>query len=528
MAVYAWRRRDQVGLGPALFLLGATIWSLGYGVALGLHDLAARILLAKVQHIGIALTSVALVIFLLYYLGLEDWLSWRTMLVISVVPFIGLLLAWTNEYHGLIWAHIQPRIVGSLTLIDFDYGPYFWFYAIYNGVLIGFSSFVFLHAAMFAPQLKRKQAAIMFASTLVVGVTLIFNLAKLRPLPGLDLMPFAISISSLLLAWGLFRYQLFKIVPLAREIVVDKIVDGVLAIDRDGRVVDVNPAMLRIIGRPANQIMGRSVTEILDGQFSILERYRASPEAHTEIAFYSDEKLSYFELEISSLRSKHGDFSGQVLLLRDITERKLAEDALQQAHEQLNATLNALPDLMFEVGSDGMIYDFRSSDAQSFTGLPSGILGKKLDELLPEDVVTKFKRALERARRKGQYHGAVFSLPVSDGLRWYELSIAVKGITRDSDGRFVVLARDISERKKVEDALREKEQRFREMYATIQRQAKEKGLLDKVRTAFSARAGPASCDPQRRRWHRRDIWLFLSEPVFAQRRCVTSAIPGGV
>jgi hypothetical protein len=138
VAVFAWQQRGQVGPGPALTLLGTSIWSLGYGIAIGVHDLAGRIFWAKFQHIGIALTSVAMMVFIFHYIGQEKWLNWRTLTLLSAIPFIGLLLTWTNEWHGLIWSEIKLRIVGSLALLDITYGPYFWVYVAYNCLVILF------------------------------------------------------------------------------------------------------------------------------------------------------------------------------------------------------------------------------------------------------------------------------------------------------------------------------------------------------------------------------------------------------
>ena len=120
VGMYAWRQRARVGVGAALTLLGTTLWTLGYAVATGVHDLAGRIFWAKFQHGGIALTAVALVVFVLQYTGRETWLTRRNIALVGTVPFVGMVLAWTNEAHGLIWTQIELRIVDSLALLDLE------------------------------------------------------------------------------------------------------------------------------------------------------------------------------------------------------------------------------------------------------------------------------------------------------------------------------------------------------------------------------------------------------------------------
>jgi diguanylate cyclase (GGDEF)-like protein/PAS domain S-box-containing protein len=402
-----------------------------------------------------------------------------------VIPLIGLILAWTNEWHGLIWSQTQPRIEGSLALLDITYGPYLWVYIAYNTLVWLISIGIFLRAALSSPYLEQRQARSLLAGAMLPGIALLIDLAGINFLNDLDLLPLGFSLAGLAFAWGLFRYQLFRIVPVARDIVLDKIMDGVLVLDKNGRIRDANPAMLRMIGCPASQVVGQPVTQLLDGQLDLVQRYRDVPKAQTQIVIYAGERLSYFEMHITALYDRRNEFNGQVLLVRDITERKQAEDAIRQAHEHLNATLNALPDMLFEVDHEGLIYDFRAPDPVLLYLQPQEFLGKTLDQIFPADVVNVINFTLTLAKEQGQYRGAVYSLPLPGGLGWFELSVAVKGELNAPDGRFVVLVRDITVRKQAEDALRENEQRYRELYAMMQRQVQEKSLLDEVRMAVA-------------------------------------------
>ncbi len=63
----------------------------------------------------------------------------------------------------------------------------------------------------------------------------------LKPFPGLDFTPFAFTISGLAVAWSLFRFRLFNIIPVAREAVIESMRDAVIVLDEQGRIVDLNP-----------------------------------------------------------------------------------------------------------------------------------------------------------------------------------------------------------------------------------------------------------------------------------------------
>jgi two-component system, cell cycle sensor histidine kinase and response regulator CckA len=136
--------------------------------------------------------------------------------------------------------------------------------------------------------------------------------------------------------------------------------------------------------------------------------------------------------------------------LVDITERRLAEQALIETHEQLAATLNALPDLLFEVDADGRIYDFRAPAPQLLFTTPDVFLGKTMADLLPLEVGHVVQQALAEARSTGRHRGATYPLEVPAELCWFELSIAAKGDSHASPPRFLMLVRDITERRRTE------------------------------------------------------------------------------
>jgi len=83
--------------------------------------------------------------------------------------------------------------------------------------------------------------------------------------------------------WGLFRFQLLDIVPVARDAVIEGMSDGVIVLDAQNRIVDLNPAAGRIIGRPASEAIGQSAAQILSGRPDLVERYGDVTETHAEI-----------------------------------------------------------------------------------------------------------------------------------------------------------------------------------------------------------------------------------------------------
>lgn len=76
-------------------------------------------------------------------------------------------------------------------------------------------------------------------------------------------LPFTVTVTGLGLTWGLMRHDLLRLGPLAHRLVANSIQDGILVLDRSERLVDANPAARRILPGRFDELVGRSVTELL-------------------------------------------------------------------------------------------------------------------------------------------------------------------------------------------------------------------------------------------------------------------------
>lgn len=422
LALFAWHRRTSIWKTPfSLLMLASAEWALAYALELTADQLVVKLFWAKIQYLGIVLAPLAWFIFALRYSGEERWRSRRSLALLSLIPVLTFVLVASNEAHGLVWEQSDLWRVGPFVLLDLAYGVWFWVNATYSYLLLFGGTVMLLRVLQRSPPVGSRHLVLFLLVPLlplVANASFVFGLG---PLPYIDLTPVALTVSGLILAWGLLRHQLFDLVPIARKTVIDSMSDGVLVVNPQGRIVEINPAAQRVLNREEVELLGLTLSDAFPRWAHLWPEAEKAELLETEVQLGEGDDVRHYDLRRSPLYTRDGHFSGYLIVFRDITQRKAAEEELKASKQlfenlvavaratsegpSLQATLQNALDVathltgadygsLFLLDSDGRVTHSILARGTTAPGSRRKIVGKVMDKGLAGWVVRHREAAL--------------------------------------------------------------------------------------------------------------------------------------
>lgn len=465
-ASIVWQRRHSPGAWPLLgFLASLFVWSLTYAIywLTPAANAGARIFWLDATYLGVVWAPTAFLFFTLHYTHRERWATHRLALLLAIEPLLTLLLLWTDPLHGIFFAGL--RTPDSSTI--FAGGPWFWIHIVYSyGMLLIIYGLLVQHYRRARDQFRRQAGTILFAVTLP-WLSNIISLIDLNPLHGLDLTPLTFTLTGVILTYALFYQRLLDLIPVARDRVVERMLEPVFVLDAQQRIIDLNPAASRLLERMKPEAASQALGAALSTFFPDWTQWIASENGLHEITMEGDGRRLYYEPLISPLHDERGQQQGQILILNDITRHKQAQEALKQSEEKYARAFQTSPYAMTLARvRDGAFVEvneafttlsgYNREEALNHSSLELGLwVDLQARDQIYQDLSAGqrvFNRELQFRHRSGK---------IVTGL------LSAQMLTLNDEQYILSSIADISERKQVEEALQESEARQRALLRAV-------------------------------------------------------------
>jgi PAS domain S-box-containing protein len=345
-ALYVWRhRRASAGASLAVVLAAAGWWSLAYALELAATDLPTKLLWGDAKWLGIALLPPAWYAFVMQYNGRGRWVNRPVIAALAVPPVAVVVLLANPATHDLV-RYYPPSEAAEPADAIAQVGPLFWPFLVYADLVVWGCTALFVWTLLRRSRLYWRQSLLLIVTLLLPILANVLHNLNVGPFGRVELTPFLLVLTGAVLVWGVFRFRLLDLAPIARSQIFQLMQDAAVVLDPYGRVVDANLAAERLLGQPVGQVVGQPLAQLVPAWSTAISHGHG---ASTSSDSSGDEAIiagRVYELTVSALPDRQGQPTGDLLIARDVSERRQAErdlrDSLareQAATERLLAAL---------------------------------------------------------------------------------------------------------------------------------------------------------------------------------------------
>ncbi|WP_445626389.1 PAS domain-containing sensor histidine kinase [Nostoc sp. DSM 114167] len=239
---------------------------------------------------------------------------------------------------------------------------------------------------------------------------------------------------------------------------VENISDLIFSMSVEGLFTYVSPQYKNVLGWEPSDLLGQPFAPLLHPDDFPLAQRKIQEMVETKgqriaIEFRHQKKdgnWCWMRSVASPIFDSDGEIIGLHGAISDISSRKQAEELIKASQAELLALFNAMQDVILVLDAEGRYLKIAPSGAPLLYQPPAELLGRKIYEVLPSACANYFLNSIQQALLTKKTVKVEYSLPIGDREVWFEANIASM-----SENTVVCVARDISERKQMEDQLRQ-------------------------------------------------------------------------
>jgi PAS domain S-box-containing protein len=472
------RRANLIGSG---LLVITALWILTHSMEIGTPVASYKAYLMGLQLIWGLLALTLWLSYIIHYTTIVKWQTGRIYALFSIMPLLAILALATNYVYGLMWTAPGLDVHNPYLPLKPAYGPLYWASLVYMGALSVSGCFLILKKVFRQPNFRRWEPWTLILAAVIPLIVAFLEVTGFTLSAGLTvgLTPFFSGIGSIVVVLSLPRFHLQKVIPVARNTVFEQIGDGVVVLNMQNRVVDLNPAAERLAGYASSEALGLPVEQIWTSWPGRLVLSTPASTVFEELVLTRAGEQRTYILHLYTITDQKNRALNKIVLLIDITEHKKAEMELREQRWRLQNIIEST-----YVGT----WEWNVQTGETvFNKIWAQIVGYTLDELSPISIRTweslvhpedgrKSEELLER-HFSGElpYYDLECRMKHKDG-HWVWVQDRGRVITRTSDGKPLMMFgthTDITERKLAEsktielEALKRTSQAKSELLANV-------------------------------------------------------------
>ncbi|MBB6733034.1 histidine kinase N-terminal 7TM domain-containing protein [Cohnella zeiphila] len=335
LGIYAgMKKADFSGIKYYVWItIASAVYVLGYSFELASGSLREIKFWIGVEYVGMPFIPPLCLILSCHYIGLGKLFNRRTVSLLLMIPALTLLAVSTNDFHHLFYRSVFLRAGTPSPMVDLQLGDWYIVHGVYTVACLLGSVFLLGRHWKKTKKTYRKQLLALIFSVLLPVLAAFLYLVGATP-NGMDPVPPLTCLTSLAMAWSIFRNDMLTVVPVARDTIFDSMRDGVMVLDSADRLIDYNQAAAAILPSLALSSIGQSIDRIWKkeqgGDFPLPRDADGNERDERQIDWADANGRSHYSLRSSPVvRGKRRE-SARIIVMLNMTEQKRLQDRLQQ------------------------------------------------------------------------------------------------------------------------------------------------------------------------------------------------------
>lgn len=332
-----------------IWQLASSFWAFAYAFEFSSADLETKIWWSKLSYLGIVYCPISFLFFSLAFSSRYKYLKRKFIIGGYIFASLFILSPFTNELHHLHWKSYSINPLTNAT--DYVYGPLFWVMVFFTYAALFFGIVnIFLLYFRLSPHYRR-QISLLFLASILPPIGNLIYIFQVNPVPGFDWTPFTFIFTGLLIAANLSQFNMFELVPFARNILIDNIPDAIMVVDNSYVLADLNPAMRNLIDSKEKTVIGRKVVDLFPHHEMIINEVAKSDDFQTQVSRVIDGENRFFDMQVTSLYDHNKQKTGRLVVLKDVTRHIEAEEKNIQANARLMDEIREKEKLIVDLDS---------------------------------------------------------------------------------------------------------------------------------------------------------------------------------
>jgi diguanylate cyclase (GGDEF)-like protein/PAS domain S-box-containing protein len=449
-----WKTPGIIYFSFMMFAIGA--WAILTGIESETASATEKIFWSRMQFIGIALIVAFWLLLVLQYTHQDHRLSTWWVILLLVVPAVTTLLASTNDTFQWAWKGVTPA--GLLTPAELLAAGGWWliFFAGYSYLMLIFGVGILIRRIVIPPKSGGVRALLLLSGLIPPLIANLSYQSQFLLIDNLQMMfMVGLMVSGIIYCGGVYYFQLLEYSSLSHDMVIDKMSEGVIVLDRRDRIYNINAMALNMLGLKLRTAKRKNLNDIIAIWPGIAESFRIPHDFETEVKINGDAPRT-LSVQTTNLKDKDGQSTGRMIVWRDITQYRQVEATLRDSEARFKALFQGAPDAIIITDKSSRIVLVNNQTMTLFGYSIDELVGSSIEMVIPgrfREAYYKYLKAFidEIETRPG------ISLPlngVRKNKREIPIEIALSPIKIPSGVIFTNIIRDLTIRKEAEEQLR--------------------------------------------------------------------------